>query len=39
MDWIPELARRADASVLVADLSDPGTGDAIEFILGHLEDR
>ncbi len=37
--WIPELARRADACVLVADLSDPNAPDAIDFILKAMEER
>ncbi len=37
--WLPELARRADACVLVADLSDELADEMIAFILDHMEAR
>ncbi|UCF18446.1 MAG: TGS domain-containing protein [Gemmatimonadota bacterium] len=37
--WIPELARRADACLLLADLSDTGTGAALQFIVEAMEAR
>ncbi len=37
--WIPELARRADACVLLADLSDSSAADATEFILKAMAGR
>jgi ribosome-interacting GTPase 1 len=37
--WIPELARRADACILVADLSDEKAPSAIAFILDAMEAR
>ena len=37
--WIPELARRADACVLVADLSRPDTPEATDFIVSAMADR
>jgi ribosome-interacting GTPase 1 len=37
--WLPELARRADACVLLADLSDEGTADAIAYIVDGMEAR
>jgi ribosome-interacting GTPase 1 len=37
--WIPELVRRADACVLVADLSDELTDEMIAFIVDRMEAR
>lgn len=37
--WLPELARRADACILLADLSDQQTTDAIAFIVDGMEAR
>jgi ribosome-interacting GTPase 1 len=37
--WLPELCRRGDACVLLADLSDELGAEAIEFILGAMEAR
>ena len=37
--WLPELARRSDACVLVADLSDSGTAEAIAYIAASMADR
>ncbi len=37
--WIPELARRADACVLIADLSDSKASDATDFILEAMAAR
>ncbi|UCC71463.1 MAG: TGS domain-containing protein [Gemmatimonadota bacterium] len=37
--WLPELTRRADACVLVADLSDELAEEMIAFIVDHMEAR
>lgn len=37
--WLPELARRADACILLADLSDRQTADAIAYIVDGMEAR
>lgn len=37
--WLPELARRADACILLADLSDKQTTDAIAYIVHGMEAR
>lgn len=37
--WIPELTRRADACILIADLSDVNAPDASDFILEALAAR
>ncbi len=37
--WLPELARRADAAVLVADLADELTSLAVEFIVEGMAAR
>lgn len=37
--WIPELARRADACVLIADLSDSDAAGATDFILEAMAGR
>ncbi len=37
--WLPELIRRADACVLVADLSDDTTVLQIEYVVDSLEER
>lgn len=37
--WIPELARRSDACVLLADLSDTGSPEAIAYIVDAMEAR
>ncbi len=37
--WIPELARRADACLLVADLSNASAPDAVAYILDGMESR
>jgi ribosome-interacting GTPase 1 len=37
--WIPELARRADACVLLADLSDARAAEATAFIVDAMEAR
>lgn len=39
VNWLPELARRADACVLIADLSDPDSPDTIAYIIEALEER
>ncbi len=35
--WLPDLVRRADAALLVADLGDEGLLDALEVVLRRLE--
>ncbi len=37
--WIPELVRRADACVLLADLSDDAAAETIDYIVTALEGR
>jgi len=37
--WLPELARRSDACVLMADLSDARTAEAIAYIVEAMEAR
>ena len=37
VDWIPDLLRRADACLMLADLSTEDVVDTVQFILGHLE--
>lgn len=37
--WLPELARRADACILLADLSDSESTDAIAYIIDGMEAR
>jgi ribosome-interacting GTPase 1 len=37
--WLPELARRADACVLLADLSDAAATEAISYIVDSMEAR
>lgn len=37
--WIPELARRSDACILMADLSDAHTAEAIAYIIEAMEAR
>ena len=37
--WIPELARRSDACVLLGDLSDEGSPEAIGYIVDAMEAR
>lgn len=39
VNWLPELARRADACVLLADLSNAETVRQVDYILGALEER
>lgn len=39
VDWIPDLARRADACVVMADLSDAGAPDHVAYILEALAAR
>ena len=39
VDWLPELVRRADACVLLADLADAGSPNAVAYILDSLEAR
>lgn len=39
VDWIPELVRRADACVLMADLDDADAADEIGYIVEALEAR
>ncbi len=37
--WLPELARRADACILLADLSDSAAAEAIAYIVDGMETR
>jgi ribosome-interacting GTPase 1 len=37
--WLPELARRADACVLLADLSDGAAAEAISYVVDAMEAR
>jgi len=37
--WLPELARRADACILLADLSDSAAAEAIAYIVDGMEAR
>ncbi len=39
VNWLPELVRRADACVLLADLADPQAADRIDYIVEGLEAR
>ena len=39
VDWLPELVRRADACVLLADLAEAGSPNAVAYILDSLEAR
>lgn len=39
VDWIPELVRRADACVLVADLDEEDPTDELDYILETFADR
>lgn len=37
--WLPELARRADACILLADLSNSAAAEAIAYIVDGMEER
>lgn len=39
VDWLPELARRADACVILADLADSAAPNSIGYLLESLEAR